>query len=307
VHSRRRLLLLLFVVVCAGALGWTARKPLFYGILTVFGNPKCTVRDVLASKANRGMGGDVEKALLARMRRVRTEPGGFELWETPDGPYWVPRGHLLAHNLSEQERGVYEGDARQRVHPGDVVIDCGANVGLFTRRALKAGAKFVVAVEPSPENLVCLRRNFEAEVGAGTVQIVPKGVFDHEGELGFRIIEDNTTGNRFVVNPTPTQAASLLLLPITTIDRLVEELPLARVDFIKMDIEGSEQYAMKGALQTIKRFRPRMAISVYHRRTDADTIPALVTSADSGYRMQCGACSFSRRQRRLAPEIMFFN
>jgi FkbM family methyltransferase len=307
VHLRKWLLLLALVVAGAGVFGWPYRKPLFYGILTIFGNPKCTVRDVLAAKANHMFGGDVEDALLAKMRRVRTEPGGFELWETPDGPYWVPRGHLLSHNLSEQERGIYEGGAQQSVRPGDVVIDCGANVGLFTRRALKAGASLVVAVEPSPENLLCLRRNFEAEVGTGTVRIVSKGVFDHEGQLGFRIIGDNTTGNRFVVNPNPAQAAGLMLLPITTIDRLVEELPLTRVDFIKMDIEGSEEYAIKGALQTLKRFRPRMAICVYHRRTDADVIPSLVASADATYRIRCGTCSFNKKRLRLAPEVMLFD
>ena len=125
--------------------------------------------------------------------------------------------------------------------------------------------------------------------------------------MGFRIFDNNTTGNRFVVNPTSAQAAGLPLLPVTTIDRLVEELPLTRVDFIKMDIEGSEQYALTGAMQTLMRPRSRMALCVYHRSTDADVIPALVASAGAGYRMRCGACSFRRKELRLVPEIMFFN
>jgi FkbM family methyltransferase len=45
------------------------------------------------------------------------------------------------------------------VRAGDVVLDCGAGIGLFARQALKRGARTVIAIEPVPENLECLRRN----------------------------------------------------------------------------------------------------------------------------------------------------
>jgi FkbM family methyltransferase len=213
---------------------------------------------------------------------------------------------LLPHNLAEQERQVYGSQPHQSVRTGDVVMDCGANVGVFVRTALQAGAKLVVAVEPSPENLVCLRRNFEAELAQGSVVVVPKGVLDRQGTLDFAIRSDHTS-NRFVLDARRWSTAGYVQLPVTTIDKLVDELSLSDVNFIKMDIEGSEQPALKGAMQTLKRFRPRLAISVYHRADDPDMIPDLVRSAGVGYQMQCGACSFDRKRFRLKPEIMFFN
>jgi len=85
--------------------------------------------------------------------------------EDGDGPYWVPKrnGDSLTEDLSEQATQVY-GDREDGVHPGDVVFDCGANIGVYTRVALAAGAKLVVAIEPAPENVECLRRNFAAEI-----------------------------------------------------------------------------------------------------------------------------------------------
>ena len=61
------------------------------------------------------------------------------------------------------------------VRPGDVVLDCGANIGVFVRESLDAGAKTVVAIEPAPENIECLRRNFKDEIAAGRVIVYPEG------------------------------------------------------------------------------------------------------------------------------------
>jgi hypothetical protein len=59
---------------------------------------------------------------------------------------------------------------------------------------------------------------------------------------------------------------------------------MQRVDFIKMDIEGSELEALKGAEETIRRFRPRMAISIYHKDDDYFTIPLFIRNLELGYR-----------------------
>src|SRR5437588_10416559 len=84
----------------------------------------------------------------------------FSLWSTPAGEYWMPTasGDALIYDLAEQKRDIYG----RRVHSGDIVLDAGANVGVFTRKALWAGASKIIAIEPGPENLECLRRNFAA-------------------------------------------------------------------------------------------------------------------------------------------------
>ena len=83
---------------------------------------------------------------IADRMRVLQNDGELVQLDTPAGPFWIPARDrpTLPEMLAEQQRDVY-GTGEHDVHPGDVVLDCGANVGVFTRRALKRGAKLVVA------------------------------------------------------------------------------------------------------------------------------------------------------------------
>src|SRR5581483_7235578 len=69
-----------------------------------------------------------------------------------------------------------------------------------------------------------------------------------------------------------------------TIDQLVDEGKIERVDFIKMDIEGAEIDALKGAEMTIRRFKPKLAICLYHRESDFREIPELIKKWNLGYK-----------------------
>lgn len=57
-----------------------------------------------------------------------------------------------------------------------------------------------------------------------------------------------------------------------------------RATYIKYDVEGSELEALKGSMRTIREYRPRLAISVYHKPEDIIEIPALLEDLDLGYR-----------------------
>jgi predicted RNA methylase len=102
------------------------------------------------------------------------------------GLYWtVSHDRFLKFALGEQKMEIYGGD-EVAVKAGDVVLDCGANVGVFTRMALNRGAGLVVSIEPAPGTVECLRRNFEKEIAAGRVIVVPKGVWSHPEVLLFQ-------------------------------------------------------------------------------------------------------------------------
>lgn len=241
--------------------------------------------------------------ILAGSRLLEKDPAGFHLWQTPKRRYWVPKGSdwSLAWDLAEQERRIY-GSGAMAVRKDDIVLDCGANVGVFIHEALAAGARLVIAVEPAPENLECLRRNFAAEMRAGTVVVYPKGVWDKEDLLPLNVDPENAAADSFVIRTE--KAVTGPVLPLTTIDRLVAELKLERVDFIKFDIEGAEQRALAGARGTLSRFHPRLAISSYHRPDDPEKIPLLVRAAWPGYRMECGPCADVSTYIR--PDVLYF-
>ena len=73
-----------------------------------------------------------------------------------------------------------------------------------------------------------------------------------------------------------------------TIDALVKEKQLQKVDFIKLDIEGAEPYALKGAAETIRKFKPKLAIAIYHSISDFVTIPEYIRSLCPEYKLYLG-------------------
>jgi FkbM family methyltransferase len=246
----------------------------------------------------------IKDRILRASRKLDTDANGFELWETPKGRYWIPKGStfVLPFNLAEQEMGIYTDGREVRVHSGDVVLDCGANIGVYTRVALDQGAGKVVAIEPAPENIDCLRRNFAAEIAAGRVIVYPKGVWDKDDFLTLHVDPHNSAADSFLIEREGSHAEEKM--PVTTIDKIAAELNLERVDFIKMDIEGAEVRALEGARTVIARFRPRMALSAYHAEGHPVEVPKAVRAARADYRMSCGPCAEIRFA--LRPDILYF-
>ncbi len=273
------------------------------GLVLIGRSPQCTFERAVASDDHKRRLNEVKDRIFAASRLIETDSSGMRHWQTPRGSFWIPPGEDwgLPFNLSEQENRIY-GTGEQAVHAGDVVLDCGANVGVYVREALAEGAKLVVAIEPAPENLECLRRNLAAEVAAGSVIIYGKGVWDKDDFLTIRVSPDNPAADSFVITQKGSHEG--VRLPLTTIDKLVEELKLERVDYIKMDIEGAEQRALTGGAQTLRRFHPRLALSAYHTPEDPAKIPVLVRQAWEGYRMECGPCAYSAGIVR--PDVLYF-
>jgi hypothetical protein len=69
----------------------------------------------------------------------------------------------------------------------------------------------------------------------------------------------------------------------TTIDSFVNEKKLSKVDFIKMDIEGAEMSALEGGIETIRKFRPKLAIAIYHSLDDFFNIPNWILALGLDY------------------------
>jgi len=245
----------------------------------------------------------VKDEILSKQRLVQKERNGLEQYETPYGMFWAPAGsrYTLPFNLAEEATHIY-GTGDRFVHKGDIVLDCGANVGTFARFALDAGAGKIIAIEPAPDNLECLRRNFKKEIEDGRLVIYPKGVWDKEDFLEFLVDPENQAADSFVIHRQGAKA--IAKVPLTTIDNLVTELKLERVDFIKMDIEGAEVKALYGAKATLAKFHPRMSLSVYHDPAHPAEVPQAARAGWPGYQTECGPCNAVPGAVRA--DIMYF-
>jgi FkbM family methyltransferase len=227
----------------------------------------------------------------------------LELWQTALGQLWIPRPgkDVIKHLEWEQsvQKVYYHQDAH--VRPGDVVIDCGAHIGGFTRVALRAGARMVVAIEPESANLIGFEKNLAQELKAGQVKLIRMGVWDTSGRLSLHLSRVGDSHSLV----TDHRDKGDQTVEVTTLDALSENLKLAQIDFVKMDIEGAEQRALRGATQLLKRWHPRLAISSYHLKGDPAAISGIVWEAFPGYRV-ASKDLFKAPGRDAVPKVLFF-
>lgn len=162
--------------------------------------------------------------------------------------------------------------------PGWIAFDVGAYKGeTAVWLAGKAGASGAIyAFEPDPTIAAILGANVERNRSAGQsrISVLPYGVGVTSGKQHFSAVAGG--GSHM-------DAAGGITIDMTTIDQVVEDLHLDRVDLIKMDIEGGEVDALRGAERTLRRLAPRLAVCVYHRPHDLPDIVALVRHARPDY------------------------
>jgi FkbM family methyltransferase len=129
---------------------------------------------------------------------------------------------------------------RERIRPGATVFDVGANVGFFTLLASKLAGDSgrVYAFEPLPRNVDLLERHIRLNELAN-VHVASIAIAATSGEAHFRIAQHASMGGLNDGGDLRVVTASL--------DDLIASGRVARPDFIKMDIEGAESDALRGA------------------------------------------------------------
>jgi FkbM family methyltransferase len=149
---------------------------------------------------------------------------------------------------------------------GWTCFDVGANVGAVALALAKyvGNSGRVFAFEPGPPNIARLRSNFELNPSLlNRAEIVGCGIADLAGELWWAE-EDGNPGNALLSDRGTHK------IPVTTLDSFIAKRGIGRVDFVKIDVEGMEFQVMRGAADTLRRFRP----AIYF-----ETLPRYVNSA----------------------------
>ncbi len=169
-----------------------------------------------------------------------------------------------------------------RVEEEDIVLDCGAHIGSFTFVSMKK-AKIVYAFEPTPSSYKILNKNINLW-RADNIIVIKKAVYCFNGENKLFFDYNRLDGSSLrEFRKKQLDNPKAIDVECVTIDNFVKARKIQKIDFIKMDIEGSEMEALKGGKKTIKKFKPKMIIAAYHFCHDKKMIKKIVLSMRPDY------------------------
>jgi FkbM family methyltransferase len=171
------------------------------------------------------------------------------------------------------------------IRPGDVVYDIGANIGLYTRVMHQwFGAGHLYAFEPMLENRELLERNMKLGKMEAACTISPLALSDAPGHEDLQIDDMNSgsavlnsisggqasTGRAHFGLPPKTERVELM-----TLDHYVATSGAKPPQMMKIDTEGAEVKILIGGRETIKKYKPRMAIALHGKDKAKGTLEQL--------------------------------
>lgn len=164
-----------------------------------------------------------------------------------------------------------------KVKKDDVVMDCGGGIGDTALYFASRGARKVYVYEFILSNLDIMRQNISLnKTLEHKFEIVPHPVWSStDAEVSY-----------FDKGPASKVGGPEVYkdkIKTISIDDLANNNNIEKIDFIKMDIEGAELPALRGAEKTIKKHKPKLAICVYHKADDLVKIPKYIKSLNKDY------------------------
>ncbi|MFH1915272.1 MAG: FkbM family methyltransferase [Pseudomonadota bacterium] len=171
---------------------------------------------------------------------------------------------------------------RVRPEEGDIVIDGGVSesVGAQFQFSTAVGEQGrIFGFEPDPVGFC--KANDALGEKCPNYKVVPLGLWSRKETLYF-----NLAGQGTHVSSGGGQGS--VQCEVISVDEFVKASRLKRVDLIKLDVEGAEAEAIKGAMGTIGKFTPKLAISLYHTPRDLYHLPRLISEISSDYTYYVG-------------------
>ncbi len=189
--------------------------------------------------------------------------------------YWIISAVFIAD--------CYNG--KELIKKQDIVLDVGANVGLFSILASKKTKNKIYSFEPYSLNYKCLVKNLKNNNVYNVIPI-PKAVGEKKGIRKLFFNPEKTAGCSLYKEISDFDMGGYEDVKVISIDEFVKEQKLKRVDIIKADIEGAEMELLKGAEKTIKKFKPKIMISAYHRKDDQIKIKEFILGLREDYKYE---------------------
>jgi len=212
----------------------------------------------LLAAINNGPGRFLRKvriALTPRSALLRTKLQNGALVEGYNRPGHGGRGVYVYGDSLEPELFYLQ----HFLGPGQVFVDVGANVGVFTVKAAKEVGSdgLVIAIEPFIETALRLSYNVRAN-GYSNVRVRTFCIGRETGHARLHLNKGKPNSFGLVLNGN---AESISVLSVS-LDDLCRWENLERLDYLKIDAEGAEADVLEGGFETINRFRPIVQVEV---------------------------------------------
>lgn len=173
-----------------------------------------------------------------------------------------------------------------KAREGDIVIDAGGCFGdtalYFAHEVGENG--YVYTIEFIQSNLEIMKKNFSLNENLQQrITIVERPVWNRSNEILYYMDQGPASFVTFSKTKDVNKETHTV-----SIDDLVKERDIPKIDFIKMDIEGAEINALKGAVKTIQKFKPKLAIAIYHQIKDFASVVNFISDLNLEYKFYLG-------------------
>ena len=203
---------------------------------------------------------------------------------TPDGFSFAGDEAMQIGSFEPEETQII----KQQLEDADILIDIGANTGLYTCLA-RSMEKHVIAIEPHPQNLRILYRNLE-ENGWKDVEVWPIGLAE---ESGIITLYGGNTGASVVKGWAEIPDSWKQRIPVHSLDLILGSRFTDKRIIIKMDVEGAEYNVLLGARNTLQRvIRPvwlvEITLTLNHPEMNRKFLPTFEMFWQNGYEVRTG-------------------
>lgn len=208
----------------------------------------------------------------------------YKLWDSNPSLFIYEAADILFDVLCEEMddieyiEGPYE-LGNVKIESDDIILDIGANYGLFSAiAATKAPSGYVYAFEPVSATKEILNHTVSQY---GNIDILPYAASNHSGYVDISTDDyEKNPGRASIMN---TQSTSTQKVPCISLDDFVIKHNIAKIDFIKADIEGAERLLLLGSQTVLSEMAPKLAICTYHYPEDPKLLEYLIHLANPNY------------------------
>lgn len=209
---------------------------------------------------------EISHRLRRRAQQSKIVQKGAErsLYRTADKHlFWLnSTGHV---DQSIIQTGVFEPGStlvvQRLAKKGDVVLDVGANIGYYSilMSTLVGKEGKVICFEPTQHYGKILDKNIKVN-NLTNVETYRIGLSNREQELEIQIGVNSAT----LHVPGKKKLISSEKIKLQTLDDFIDDHPLSKIDFIKIDVDGHEPLFLEGAKNTIDKYQPNILLEVSH-------------------------------------------